>query len=265
MTDTTTLNAFILPSQHRHGTDLMSKLILRHPSVRNIIVNAVLDSEACPQYVDRPTEWPNGRCSDVLYAPIKVTISLPPVLVEMLPVHTDLTAIRLEDAVVDSVAMGIEKGEAVEIGRSRRETSPTVVKSRLPERTKTTTPSRKDNIIAFNTSYDSTSTASENSTDDSISDTNNSTIQQLFDFSGWHLTRQSFTPLYSILEESCYSLLADFSSGNRLPLTIRTNAYAMESETFAYEYRGSTGNTHFKMEGVPALRDIIEKDDYMQG
>ncbi|KAG1143697.1 hypothetical protein G6F37_003293 [Rhizopus arrhizus] len=84
MTDTTTLNAFILPSQHRPGTDLVSKLILCHPSVRNIIVNAVLDFEACPQYVDRSTEWPIGRCLDVLYAPIEVTISLSPVLPSIL-------------------------------------------------------------------------------------------------------------------------------------------------------------------------------------
>ncbi|RCI00723.1 hypothetical protein CU097_015470 [Rhizopus azygosporus] len=79
----TTLNAFILPSQHRPGTDLVSKLILRHPSVRNIIVNAVLGSEVCSQYADRSTEWPSGRCSDVLFASIEVTISLPPVLVEV--------------------------------------------------------------------------------------------------------------------------------------------------------------------------------------
>ncbi|CEG66731.1 hypothetical protein RMATCC62417_03259 [Rhizopus microsporus] len=61
----------------------MSKLVLRHPFVRNIIVNAVLGSEASSQYVDRSTEWPSGRCSDVLFAPIEVTISLPPVLVEV--------------------------------------------------------------------------------------------------------------------------------------------------------------------------------------
>ncbi|KAG1445983.1 hypothetical protein G6F46_006738 [Rhizopus delemar] len=63
----------------------MSKLILRHPPVRNIIVSACFNnigSETCSQYVDRSTEWPSGRCSDVLFAPIEVTISLPSVLVE---------------------------------------------------------------------------------------------------------------------------------------------------------------------------------------
>ncbi|EIE76860.1 hypothetical protein RO3G_01564 [Rhizopus delemar RA 99-880] len=80
--NTTTLNAFILPFEHRSGADLMSKLILRHPPVRNIICFNNIGSETCSQYVDRSTEWPSGRCSDVLFAPIEVTISLPSVLVE---------------------------------------------------------------------------------------------------------------------------------------------------------------------------------------
>ncbi|KAG1049083.1 hypothetical protein G6F43_008573 [Rhizopus delemar] len=72
-------------SEHRPGAGLKSKLILRYPPVRNIIVSAYFNnigSETCSQYVDRSTEWPSGRCSNVLFAPIEVTISLPSVLVE---------------------------------------------------------------------------------------------------------------------------------------------------------------------------------------
>ncbi|KAI8378879.1 hypothetical protein EDC96DRAFT_561634 [Choanephora cucurbitarum] len=82
MTDITP-NAFILPSQHRPGTDLMSKLILRHSAIRSLIVEAVLGPDVCTQYANRSTEWPSGQCSDVLFAPIEVTASLPPILVEV--------------------------------------------------------------------------------------------------------------------------------------------------------------------------------------
>ncbi|OBZ82374.1 hypothetical protein A0J61_09577 [Choanephora cucurbitarum] len=61
----------------------MSKLILRHSVIPSIIVEAVLRSDICPQYTDRSTEWPNGQCSDVLFATVEVTAFLPPVLVEV--------------------------------------------------------------------------------------------------------------------------------------------------------------------------------------
>ncbi|KAG1096098.1 hypothetical protein G6F42_018427 [Rhizopus arrhizus] len=154
-----------------------------------------------------------------------------------------------KDEVVDSEAMDIEKedlfypteGEVVEAGNSRGETSPTALTIRLPGRTKTITPNREGTTTAFNTRFDSTSTAPGNLTDDSTSNhINTSKNQQLFDSSGWYLTRGPFTPLCPQLEENYGSLLADFSCGNRLPTTIRTYTNTMANETITFEYGGSS-------------------------
>lgn len=107
-TSTADLFSFTLPSKHKPGSDLMSKLILDDKRASNIIVNeligmepkifhsgviititncfvCILGQQAVNQYLSRPTEWPNQTKSDVLYtlAGSKSSVSLPPVLVEV--------------------------------------------------------------------------------------------------------------------------------------------------------------------------------------
>ncbi|GAA5808685.1 hypothetical protein MFLAVUS_002079 [Mucor flavus] len=82
----------------------MSKLILRDQKVIDIIVTTVIGKyflilekgrkecffnqtyvgpDAISNYIARPTEWSDGSESDVLYAPVVPSSSLPPVLVEI--------------------------------------------------------------------------------------------------------------------------------------------------------------------------------------
>ncbi|KAG1167589.1 hypothetical protein G6F46_011503 [Rhizopus delemar] len=64
----------------------MSKLILRNQTIIDIIVTTLIAQvgpEALSPYIARPTEWPDGSKSDILYAPSIVSASLPPVLVEI--------------------------------------------------------------------------------------------------------------------------------------------------------------------------------------
>ncbi|KAI8583135.1 hypothetical protein K450DRAFT_277623 [Umbelopsis ramanniana AG] len=76
----------LLGSQFYHNVGNNQAKTTNRTSVRNVIVEAVLGSEArlnYLKYADRSTDWPHGRPSDVLSAPSEVADSLPPVLVEV--------------------------------------------------------------------------------------------------------------------------------------------------------------------------------------
>ncbi|KAG2233307.1 hypothetical protein BDF21DRAFT_466742 [Thamnidium elegans] len=61
----------------------MSKLILHNQEIINIVVTTLIGPEGLNVYTSRPTDWPDGTKSDVLYAPSVVSTSFPPMLVEI--------------------------------------------------------------------------------------------------------------------------------------------------------------------------------------
>ncbi|GAN03458.1 hypothetical protein MAM1_0041c02911 [Mucor ambiguus] len=63
----------------------MSKWILNHELVVNLIVKSVIGEHAENEYSAKPTEWMNYTRSDVFYCPINraKTKTLPPVLIEV--------------------------------------------------------------------------------------------------------------------------------------------------------------------------------------
>ncbi|KAI8094956.1 uncharacterized protein B0P05DRAFT_524105 [Gilbertella persicaria] len=77
--------SFQLPPKYAPGTDLMSKWMLNHELVVNLIVKSVIGEHAENEYNTKPTEWTNYTRSDVFYCPINraKTKTLPPVLIEV--------------------------------------------------------------------------------------------------------------------------------------------------------------------------------------
>ena len=68
--------------EHRPGTDVISKILLRQSIVMNMIIKAVVGSQAIGKYTCTPGEWLDGGRSDIVFT-AKAEDMLPPVLVEV--------------------------------------------------------------------------------------------------------------------------------------------------------------------------------------
>ncbi|KAK4520628.1 uncharacterized protein ATC70_006506 [Mucor velutinosus] len=82
MTDKQSLLTSIIPFTERPGTDKISKIILKHPFVKNIITVAILDVNG-DNYRVGDAEWPDGSRSDVLYEPLDRSLKQSPIIVEV--------------------------------------------------------------------------------------------------------------------------------------------------------------------------------------
>ncbi|CEP13522.1 hypothetical protein [Parasitella parasitica] len=66
----------------RPGTDKISKVILKHPFVKNIITVAILDVDG-DNYRVGDAEWPDGSRPDILYEPSDRSLKQSPIIVEV--------------------------------------------------------------------------------------------------------------------------------------------------------------------------------------
>ncbi|KAG1167558.1 hypothetical protein G6F47_001588 [Rhizopus delemar] len=58
-------------------------MILRDSNVVDMIVTTVVGENARSLYTSKPTEWPNGTKSDIVYTASATSSKLPPVLIEV--------------------------------------------------------------------------------------------------------------------------------------------------------------------------------------
>ncbi|KAG0941112.1 hypothetical protein G6F32_008545 [Rhizopus arrhizus] len=71
-----------IPFSERPGSDQMSKFVLKHPDVKNIITRTLMDTSG-DAYRIGDAEWDHGLRSDVLYEPMHVSLDQPPIIVEV--------------------------------------------------------------------------------------------------------------------------------------------------------------------------------------
>ncbi|OAD73159.1 hypothetical protein PHYBLDRAFT_145565 [Phycomyces blakesleeanus NRRL 1555(-)] len=196
-------------------------------------------------------------------------------------ITTNLTPPEAE--VVEGKPMDIEdgvlfyptKGEDKATGHCREDTSPAISKSPLPDQPQTT----------------AATTVINRQTSDSTSTPNTETITLLNSTRRDIVWRKAPT-LQETLERHDNAYVTNISSGDRLHIAIYQNSVTMVSQTLedglqrtnrdflstfftiqeATKCRPILNFTalnqflqiqHFKMESIPALRDIIEKEDYI--
>ncbi|KAI9018793.1 hypothetical protein CLU79DRAFT_795300 [Phycomyces nitens] len=82
MTSQGDLLTFKIPFSERLGSDQMSKFILKHPDVKNIITITLMNTNG-DAYRIGDAEWDHSLRSDVVYEPMHVSLDQPPIIVEI--------------------------------------------------------------------------------------------------------------------------------------------------------------------------------------
>ncbi|CEG69950.1 hypothetical protein RMATCC62417_05934 [Rhizopus microsporus] len=82
MTSQGDLLTWKIPFSERPGSDQMSKFVLKHSDVKNIITRTLMDTNG-DAYRIGDAEWDHGLRSDVVYEPMHVSLDQPPIIVEV--------------------------------------------------------------------------------------------------------------------------------------------------------------------------------------
>ncbi|CEP12604.1 hypothetical protein [Parasitella parasitica] len=82
MTSQGDLLTWKMPFSERPGSDLMSKFVLKHSDVKNIITRTLMDTNG-DAYRIGDAEWDHGLRSDIVYEPMDVSLDQPPIIVEV--------------------------------------------------------------------------------------------------------------------------------------------------------------------------------------
>ncbi|KAG1126590.1 hypothetical protein G6F42_007666 [Rhizopus arrhizus] len=100
-----------IPFSERPGSDQMSKFVLKHPDVKNIITRTLMDTSG-DAYRIGDAEWDHGLRSDVLYEPMHVSLDQPPIIVEVQAMSIKRET-ELLDTIISVCNIGIQHYERI--------------------------------------------------------------------------------------------------------------------------------------------------------